>query len=193
MTHLTKDETRMTAPVFPSLVGFCGRAGAGKSAAAQILVERYGYRRVCFAGPLKAMLAALGLSAAEIYGPLKEQPCALLAGRTPRHAMQTLGTEWGRDLIDRDLWLRAWAREVDAILDAGRGVVVDDARFPNEAKALRDRGGLLVRIVAPEDVAFSADQHESEQHALPADVAILNAGRCIGDLAGLLANVLADA
>lgn len=177
----------MTGPR-PPLVGFCGRAGAGKTTAAQILVERHGYRRVRFAGPLKAMMAALGLSAAEIDGPLKESPCALLAGRTPRHAMQTLGTEWGRDQIDPDLWLRAWAREVDDGLAAGRAVVVDDVRFPNEVGAIRARGGVIVRIGGR---GGEIPAHASEALHFPADVKIENPHDGVDRLAWRLAGVLA--
>jgi hypothetical protein len=51
------------------------------------------WRQVKFAGPLKSMCMALGLTEAHIEGHLKEVPCELLCGQTPRHAMQTLGTE----------------------------------------------------------------------------------------------------
>lgn len=29
--------------------------------------------------------------------------------------MQTLGTDWARDLIGLDLWTRAWAKGIDAL------------------------------------------------------------------------------
>jgi hypothetical protein len=67
------------------------------------LVNHRGFARVRFAGPLKAMMAALGCTNAEIDGDRKEVPCDLLGGKSPRWAMQTLGTEWGRKLIGDDL------------------------------------------------------------------------------------------
>jgi hypothetical protein len=78
------------------LIALTGYAGSGKSTLADILACEHGFTVVKFAGPLKAMLRALGLDEREIEGDLKEQPCQLLAGHTPRRAMQTLGTEWGR-------------------------------------------------------------------------------------------------
>jgi hypothetical protein len=144
------------------LIAFTGLAGAGKSTAAAHLVKHRGFTRVRFAGPLKAMMAALGLTAAQIDGNEKELPCELLGGKTPRHAMQTLGTEWGRTCIGDDLWIRAW----QAALPATGNVVVDDCRFPNEAEAVRAAGGLLVRIERPGTGTASA--HSSETHALPA-------------------------
>jgi len=162
------------APVAESrrtVIAFTGLAGAGKSTAAMHLVERHGFERIRFAGPLKAMMAALGLSQAEIDGNRKEEPCELLGGKTPRFAMQTIGTEWGRQLIHPDLWIRAWRAAVDR-LPAGVPVVVDDCRFPNEAEAVKAAGGVCVRIERPG--AGTASKHESEQHQLPAIFTIYN-------------------
>lgn len=148
-----------------TIVAFTGLAGSGKSTAAAHLVRRHGYQRVRFAGPLKAMMMALGCTPAEIDGARKEMPCELLGGKTPRHAMQTLGTEWGRDLIASDLWIRAWQAAV-AKVPAGVPIVVDDCRFPNEGEAVRAAGGVIVRIDRPG--AGTASVHASEQHVLPA-------------------------
>ena len=59
-------------------------------------------------------------------------------GVTPRHMMQTLGTEWGRHMIDGDIWVKAFAR-----LNAGMCVIVPDVRFENEAALVREHGVLI--------------------------------------------------
>src|ERR1035437_9507797 len=117
------------------VVGLCGFIGSGKTTAANHLVEHHGFTRIRFAGPLKAMLAALGLTEEEIDGSLKNDPCDLLCGKTPRYAMQQLGTEWGRELIGPDLWIRAWSSSVE---DCGMHsrIIADDVRFPNESAAI---------------------------------------------------------
>ncbi|MGV1762806.1 deoxynucleotide monophosphate kinase family protein [Rhizobium rhizogenes] len=104
-----------------------------------------------FAGPLKAMLAgfyrACGLDDDEIHrkleGDLKEEPCQHLCGKTPRHAMETLGTEWGRKLIGGNLWTNAWFAKVERT--AGP-VVVDDVRFVNELEHTRMYDGHSVKL-----------------------------------------------
>jgi hypothetical protein len=147
-----------------TIIAFTGLAGAGKSTAAMHLVKSLGFERVRFAGPLKDMMRALGLSEREIDGDLKEKPCDLLGGKTPRYAMQTIGTEWGRDLIDSDLWIRAWQNSISRV-PTGVNVVVDDCRFPNEAKAVGSAGGILVRVDRPHVWSSSAN-HSSESHRL---------------------------
>src|SRR5690606_21287800 len=116
----------------PPVVAFTGRAGSGKSTASRYLVERHGYQLVKFAGPLKAMMRALGLGDRHIEGDDKELPCALLSGKTPRHAMQTLGTEWGRNCIGENFWVDLWTYHASQ----HERVVVDDCRFANEARAI---------------------------------------------------------
>ena len=155
-----------------TLIAFTGLAGSGKSTAAQHLVKNHGFQRLRFAGPLKDMMRALGLTEAEIEGDRKEMPCDLLGGKTPRYAMQTIGTEWGRDLISPDLWIRAFNAAL-AKVPAGVPIVVDDCRFPNEADAITAAGGVLVRIVRPGAGAGAAG-HSSEAHQLPALTEIQN-------------------
>lgn len=165
-----RDQHVASPPLVPNLpqrtiIAFTGLAGSGKSTAAAHLVNRRGFTRVRFAGPLKAMMAALGCTPEEIDGSKKELPCDLLGGKTPRHAMQTIGTEWGRDLISPDLWIRAWQAAL-AKVPADVPVVVDDCRFPNEADAVIAAGGLVVRIERPG--AGTASVHASEGYQLRA-------------------------
>lgn len=143
-------------PLAP-LVGLYSPApGSGKTTLAAAM-HGLGWRTVKFAGPLKAMLRAMlaevGEDAAAIErmveGDLKETPAPALAGRTPRHAMQTLGTEWGRECVAPDLWVRLFLRSAFLLRERGIPVVCDDMRFANEAATIRQAGGLLVKLVRP--------------------------------------------
>lgn len=153
------------------LIAFTGPAGCGKTTAAKYFVDRYGYTRMRFADPLKRMLSALGLTAEQIDGVEKELPCDLLCGQTPRWAMQSLGTEWGRECIDADLWIEHWRY---AFKQQHQSVVVDDCRFPNEVVAIRVAGGFVVRIDG-RGGAIGSD-HISERAGAPVMLSISNAG-----------------
>jgi hypothetical protein len=163
-------------------IGFCGPAGAGKSTAAEHLVKHWRFSRVRFAGPLKAMMLALGLDPDQVDGNRKEEPTALLCGHTPRQAMQWLGTEWGRQLIGDGFWIAAWQAAVARIpldrpwLTAANLIVADDVRFANEAKAIRQRGGIVVRIERPGAASASGGQHVSERPSFVPDRIIRNTG-----------------
>lgn len=130
-----------------SIIAFCGPMQSGKSTAADLLIEYNGYIRLSFASPVKQMLRTLvemqGVDKRESYrmffGDLKESATHYLAGRTPRHAMQTLGSEW-RDLIDRNLWTKIW---LNATVHVPK-VVVDDMRFTHEAATVKELGGNII-------------------------------------------------
>lgn len=160
----------------PRLIGFCGLAGAGKSFAAKHLVRDHGFARERLAEPIKAMLRALGLSEAELDGDLKEKPCEALCGQTPRVGQQTIGTEWGREMIGREIWVRAWGRRADRILEAGGSVVVDDVRFADEAAAIWRRGGILIRVERLGAGSATGSGHISELGGFPYDYGVTNPG-----------------
>lgn len=162
-----KSARRLVIPDVPPLplVGFTGPGGVGKSTVAKSLMAAWRPDVLSRATsldpailhigqPLKAMLVTLlrhaGLSTAEadywVWREGKRLPCPALGGRTPTHAMQTLGTEWGRDNIAPELWLEIWRVKARAKLAEGRMVINDSVRFDNEAQAIRDLGGLVVRI-----------------------------------------------
>jgi hypothetical protein len=140
------------------IIGLCGYKQSGKSTASDVLVQ-CGWIRIPLAAPLKRMLEVLGVDREAIYGDDKEVPQDLLCGKSARHAMQTLGTEWGRNLIGSDVWLRAWAAEVEAC-GLVAGIVCDDLRFLNEAIFLQSMGADLIGI--DRDGCIS-DGHASEK------------------------------
>jgi hypothetical protein len=147
------------------IIGLTGRKGSGKSEVARLLYER-GWLVYPFAYPLKEMLATLlstrGVEDDKIErmlrGDLKEVAHPALNNRTPRHAMQTLGTEWGRELVHGDLWINAW---IDLVRKCDL-VVADDVRFVNEAQLIRSMGGQVWRITRDTGDDVVSDQHVSE-------------------------------
>lgn len=152
------------------IIGFSGPIGCGKSYAAAHMVNRHGFTLHKMAGPLKNMMRAVGLTEEHIEGKLKEVPCDFLCGKTPRHAMQTIGTEWGRDLIGADLWIRLWQHNMP-----DGNVVCDDIRFPNEAETIQSAGGLVVKINRAGCEPF--DGHASETfYNVPCDIELNNDG-----------------
>lgn len=118
------------------LIGIAGPARAGKDTLASYLLDNLSddWTRSSFADPLKAMLSVIGVDCSDDAKAVVDDAF----GVTPRHMMQTLGTEWGRHMIDGDIWVKAFAR-----LNAGKCVIVPDVRFDNEAELVREHGVLI--------------------------------------------------
>lgn len=158
------------------IIGLSGYAGSGKSTAAAALVD-IGWSQRKFAAPLKNMIRSLldiqGTSPEMIErmieGDLKEVPTILLGGKTPRYAMQALGTEWGRLRLADSMWVDTAMRN----LDPKALTVFDDCRFQNEADAIRALGGKVLRIMRPG--VSSINGHVSEVLVEP-DEMIRNTG-----------------
>ena len=123
---------------------------SGKSTVAAYLNEQ-GYVVVPFAQTLKDMLVpmleALGYDeeGARYLTTRAKQVVVRDAGVSVRHMLQTLGTEYGRQCIHPDIWVRCWKGRAQR----HSMVVADDVRFPNEAAMIKLLGGELWHIERP--------------------------------------------
>lgn len=75
-----------------------------------------------------------------------------------RSFLQKIGTEWGRNTIDKDIWLNI---TIDN-LPKGTNLVFTDVRFDSEAEAIQDIGGIIIKIKRT-NFKHQKDEHESEQ------------------------------
>jgi hypothetical protein len=162
----------MTILEKPTLIAITGPKHSGKSTIAKFLHENYGYARVRFADPLKSMLGSLGLSEYELEGQGKDEPCELLGGHTPRYAMKSLGTEWGRDMMSQQFWTDAWLRRVGHAI--GAYIVAEDLRFPNEEFTSRLMGAVIWRVERPGHGVLDDHRSETEMQHIKYDVLFHN-------------------
>ncbi len=149
----------------PWLIGISGNKGVGKDTVANHLVNIFGFQRYSFADPIKRCLTDMFDVPRSLFDDpsLKETPSPLLMGRSPRYLMQTLGTEWGRDMVISDLWVRLMLRHVETAQSRGtRYFVVPDVRFDGEAQAIKDAGGIIWEVTRPDPTYGTGDSHRSE-------------------------------
>jgi hypothetical protein len=144
------------------LIGFHGRAGAGKDTAAASLIKD-GWQQAFFSEPLKAALNAMFGWTPEMWNDrVWKETRAAPTWLSPRDLAISLGTQWGRDTIDRNLWVSLTMRR----LQPGRDVVFTDVRFRNEAQAIEAAGGIVIEIVRPNNPT-PAVSHPSERRLPP--------------------------
>lgn len=68
-----------------------------------------------------------------------------------RFILQQYGTEFRR-AADKDYWMKKGMFRANDYIRNGKDVVFDDVRFPNEARAIRAAGGLIVRVLTPTNI-----------------------------------------
>lgn len=157
----------------PSLIGIAGKARSGKDTVASFLVAHLGGYVYSFADPIRRMIAQLGIDMNDPYWKEHKEDIIPALGVSPRHMMQTLGTEWGREMINQDLWV-AIARQ--RLLQSGPGMVIPDVRFNSEAEWIRKAGGRVVHLLRTDVVRVKEHSSEAGVTILPEDLVLLNNG-----------------
>jgi len=156
------------------VVVFCGERQSGKSTAANAIRRRTNWKKLSFADPLYRMMSEAMCEDARTAD--KEEPRKELGGKTLREALQTLGTEWGREMVYKDIWLDHMVRRITlAKMGGAPGVVIDDCRFRNEYDALQQFNPTVVRVVRP-GLNNPETTHASEKdwQSFPVDREIVN-------------------
>jgi len=139
------------------IVGVCGFIGSGKDTVADFLTNNYNFTHESFAGNLKdAVAQVFGWPRDMLEGRTakarewREQVDPWWAERlnmpnlTPRLMLQLWGTEVCRRGFHDDIWIASLENKLRNSQDK---VVVSDCRFPNEIKAIKSQGGIVVRVV----------------------------------------------
>lgn len=175
----------------PLLIGLTGLARSGKTTAAEHLISTYWLEHYAFADPLRdGLMAIFNLDPNDFEGEHKEQPLAWL-GRSPRELMQSMGTEWARNSVHPDIWVKLAEQNLDYItraLSEVIGFVVSDVRFENEADFIRNRGGTLIHIRRKDAPGVNPHISEAGVCVHPNDLMLHNNGTIeefLGSLDGI--------
>jgi hypothetical protein len=89
-------------------------------------------------------------------------------GSTPREILQVFATEACRNIMRKDIWIRALERRILDLSDTNL-IVIPDVRFINEVNAIRTWGGCLVKIVRPGWSHEDRATHRSESELIGYD------------------------
>lgn len=103
------------------------------------------------------MLIPLGIDMTDPFWTENKENEIPLFGRSVRYIMQTLGTEWGRELIHPDIWVKL----AECVLfERGERMIISDVRFDNEVEFIREHGGVILHVTrtsAPEVEAHASE------------------------------------
>lgn len=176
------------------IIGLSGYAGAGKDTVAAGLIFNKDYTRVSFADKLREFALALDpLIPVEVETVTRhdDTPATRILymrltqfleqcggdwteakkNAEVRSLLQRIGTDAGRKVIGENVW-------VDAVMNnlPDGPIVFTDTRFPNEAQAVKDAGGYVIRVSRPGVDAVNAHVSETALDDWEFDGAVINEG-----------------
>ena len=148
------------------IIAICGHKFSGKSTVARLLHNATGYEVVSFADKLKDITCVLSgctreqledydFKEKQCVPPYLVPYCGDVEKPTFRAFLQHFGSEVMRGVND-SIWIDC------TLSNCGENAIISDCRFPNEAKAVKARGGIVIKVVRPD--AKSEDSHQSETH-----------------------------
>ena len=138
------------------IIAVVGLIGSGKDTIADYLVNFHNFRRESFASSLKdAVSNVFGWDRTLVEGRTKsardwrEQVDTWWAERlkmphlTPRWVLQYWGTDLCRQQFHTDIWIASVENKLRQYTD---DIVISDCRFPNEIAAIKNAGGMVIRV-----------------------------------------------
>jgi energy-coupling factor transporter ATP-binding protein EcfA2 len=171
-----------------NLVGIIGPKQSGKTTVFNYL-NTLGYSQYAFADPIKRGLQEMfGFTNEQLWGS-EEQKEAVdeYWGISARRMMKLVGTELfqfdihkytqpGEFDFNRKVWVYKFKKWYNSEIakNPDLKLVVTDMRFPHEAKAIKDMGGLIIKIDRPSIKRTDTHASETEYQIVKEDIKIIN-------------------
>ena len=137
------------------IIAICGFQGSGKDTLANILIKKYGYKKLSFGGTVKDVASIIfNWDRKMLEGDSKESrewrekvddwwsKKLEIKNLTPRYILQQIGTDLFRNNFHKDIWINCLEKK---LIDYDK-VVITDCRFPNELKILNKYNATIIQI-----------------------------------------------
>lgn len=161
------------------VIGIIGYLKSGKDTVADLIMAKIEgkavFKKYSFAGPLKEATKALfGWSDEHVHDQDLKELVDPNWGISPRTALQLIGTDIMRDYfpsiapsefkskIKNNFWVERFKSTVKNYPE--NNYIISDARFDNECQAIKDMGGIIVRVhrdsVVPKEIKHPSENVE---------------------------------
>lgn len=143
------------------IIAIIAPAGSGKSTLAEVINQHYPKSKIMsFADSIKNMLTNFYKDS---FGNDKEQLDIFGMNITLRQALNKLGTDWGRNNMNSDIWIRALHKKIKD--NENEIIIIDDLRFINEMSYLIKQEAIIILLSTQHQITEKrkAELPESER------------------------------
>ena len=147
------------------VLGIHGPLDGGKDTVAHFITKSNNeFVKYAFAKPLKdAAKVIFGFSDLQLEDRKLKETEDPFWKISPRKVCQLLGTEFGRDMIDKNIWIKRADLQIQKNKELGYKTIITDVRFENEAEWLRSLpNAALIYLEVPNLVKDEKYLHASE-------------------------------
>jgi hypothetical protein len=127
----------------PKIIGVVGGMHSGKGAVTDILLNQLdGYKNVRYADPIKDYLSSLtGIPKRKLDEFYIKQQFNPILDKTIREGLTTIG-KLTTQLFGEDIFIKSLFH-----VNKDTNFIVSDVRFVNEAEAIVNNGGLIIKVI----------------------------------------------
>lgn len=165
------------------IVGITGKIGSGKSTIAQYLVDHFDFEEYSFAKPLKQIGEIFGFSQKQLYGSQQDKLSLHPYWKiSAREFLQKVGTDLFRQALPKiipEIKDSVWVDLFKISYKNDKNYVISDVRFLNEAQAIKEMGGIIIKTerfntVVSTEMSETKHLSENELETIPYDFIIDN-------------------
>ena len=148
------------------IIGITGKKNHGKDTIANIIKEKYNFKIIHFADPLKKGCSHIfGLTYDQLYGNKKDIIDEYWK-ITPRKILQFVGTNLLRNQLSNiipQIEDSIWIKHLEKILidNPYTNFIIPDIRFQNEVNMLKKHHSIIFKVIRPN--LLNEDDHISEK------------------------------
>lgn len=136
------------------IIGLLGFIDSGKNTVGKYIVEKYGFEQLSFAGSLKDCVAVMfnwdrkllegDTKESRIWREQVDEYWSKKLGWivTPRKVLQLMGTEAGRNIFGKNIWVASTLKKVYN----NKNYIITDCRFKNECDAIKEENAVLLWV-----------------------------------------------